>query len=398
MAKIEPHHPKHHSTTPTQRIWVLGFFGAAIILLGTVLVLANGRSRIAFTWAPQPVEGKTNFAATSAPGENDVLAAFVQTTVNVERAFTAAKSITEPTPTPTAPAFTGKARGVVTIVNRYSKTQPLQAGTRLQTKDGQIFRTQQRVDVPAGGQVNTEVVADVSGEKGALITGTTFTLPALWAGLQDKIFAEVAEDFHGDNPNTTVPTTAGLTANELANAQQELLKEAIEKATPELEKIVPTGRTLYPGMVSAAVSKRTGPAIGDGVATYTLKLTVEATGVALAPEGLNTVATQLLENSVSADLQLSDIDTSTFLFAMSNVDAKKQRADVTLTAHGVTVPTPTHALLQHATYAGKSPDAVRTLISKEKAASNISVELSPFWTRTIPSSKDDLQLEITRAE
>ena len=397
MAKIQ-HHPKHHSTTPTQRIWVLSFFGAAIILLGAVLVLANGRSRIAFTWTPQPVEGKTTFAATSAPAENEVLAAFVQTTVNVERTFTADKSVAQPTPPPTTPTFTGTARGTVTIVNRYSKTQPLQAGTRLQTKDGLIFRTQQRVDVPAGGKINTEVVADVSGEKGALKTGTTFILPGLWAGLQDKIFAEVVEDFHGDSVNTGTPTLPGLTANELANAQQELLKEAVEKAAPELEKSIPTGRTLYPGLVNAAVTKRAGPAIGDQVASYTLKLTVQATGVALAAEGLNTLATQILENSVSADLQLTSLDAKNFLFTVSNVDAKKQRADVTLTARGTTVPTPTHALLQHSTYSGKAPDAVRSLLTKEEAVTNVTVELSPFWTRTIPSSKDDLQLEVTRAE
>lgn len=397
MAKTQ-HHPKHHSTTPTQRIWVLGFFGAAIILLGAVLVLANGRSRIAFTWTPQPVEGKTTFAATSAPGENEVLAAFVQSTVHVERVFTADTSVPAPTPTPTTPTFTGKARGNAIITNRYTKAQPLQAGTRLQSKDGKIFRTQVRVDVPVGGSVTTEVIADVAGSAGAKTKGDTFILPGLWAGLQDKITAVAAEDFTGETGVSSTPSIPGLTANELANAQQELLKEAIEKAIPELQKIIPTGRTLYPGMVSAAVNKRTGPAIGDRVASYTLKLDVQATGVALTPEGLTTVATQLLENSVSADLQLSNVDTSTFLFVLSNVDAKKQRADVTLTARGVTVPTPSHTLLQHATYAGKSPEAVRTLLSKEKAASHITVELSPFWTRTIPSSKEDLQLEITRAE
>ncbi|MEK7632087.1 MAG: hypothetical protein AAB445_04480, partial [Patescibacteria group bacterium] len=135
MAKTE-HHPKHPTTTPTQRLWVLGFFGAAIVLLGAVLFLANGRSRIAFTWTPQPVESKATLAAASVPGETDLAATFVQTTVTVEKQFTATPAATEPTPAAATPTFTGKARGKVTITNRYTKAQPLQAGTRLRSSDG----------------------------------------------------------------------------------------------------------------------------------------------------------------------------------------------------------------------------------------------------------------------
>ncbi|MEK7570609.1 MAG: hypothetical protein AAB515_04215 [Patescibacteria group bacterium] len=399
MAKKEHHHPKHHTTTPRQQVWVLGFLGGAVVLLGAVLFLANGRSRIAFTWTPQPIESKTTLTAAAAPSESEIATSFVQTSVDVERTFTAEPTTSTPTPAPTAPVFTGKASGKATITNRYTKAQPLQAGTRLQSADGHIFRTQARVDVPVGGSVTTLVIADVAGEQGAKTKGATFILPGLWAGLQDKITGVAAEDFVGETSAAAPATTlAGLTANELANAQQELIKEAIEKATPALQKLVPGGRVLYPGMVGTAVTKHSGPAIADKVSSYTLQLTVQATGVALAPESLVKAATALLENALSTDLQLVNVATKNFDFAVSNVDTKKQRADVALTARASTVPTPTHPLLQHATYSGKKPYAVRALLAKEKAVTNVMVELSPFWTRTIPSNKDDLQLEITRAE
>lgn len=391
------HHPKHHTTTPAQRVWVLSFFGGAVVLLGAILFLANGRSRIAFTWTPQPVEGKTTLVAANTPAENELAAAFVQTNVNVEKSFTVTPDTAEAPATPVTPTFTGKARGKATITNRWSKSQPLQAGTRLRSTDGLIFRTQARVDVPVGGSVTTLVIADEAGEKGAKEKGTTFILPGLWAGLQDKITAVAAEDFVGET-TTPTETTKGLTANELANAQAELIAEAITTATPALEKLVPDGRVLYPGMVSAAVSKRTGPAIGDAVTTYTLKLTVQATGIALAPQAVTDAAKKILESTLTSDVQLTELNNAAFTYAVANVDVKKQRADVTLTARGATVPTPTHALLQHVTYSGKTPDAVRALLEKETAVSNIRVELSPFWTRTIPSTKDDLQLEVTRAE
>ena len=393
----ETHHTKAHTTTPRQRVWVISFVVAAAVLFAGVLFLATGKSRIAFTWTPQPVEGTTALAVAATPAGDDIPAAFLEKSVEVSKVFTA-ETTAAPTATPTTPTFTGKARGGVTISNRYSKAQPLIAGTRLQSPDGQIFRTQARVDVPVGGSVTAEVVADVAGEQGALPKGTTFILPALWAGLQDKITGVSTEAFHGETATSATPAVPGLTANELANAELALQQEAITQALPDLQKLIPTGRTLFTGMVHATTTKRTGPTIGDKVTTYTLTLTVKATGIALDAAKLAESATTLLTTTLPPDLQLLTVDPATFGYTLKNVDLKKQRAEVALVARGTTVPAPTHQLLQQATYAGKSADAVRSLLSQEKAVSNVVVELTPFWNRRVPSSANDLQLEVTRAQ
>jgi len=399
----EPHHPKAHTTTPRQRLWVIVFVIAAAALFAGVLFLATGRSRIAFTWMPQTVEGSSTLTVAAEPSGDDIPATFVEKNVEVSKVFTAETKAT-PTVTPTTPptpTFTGKARGTVTISNRYSKAQPLIAGTRLKAPDGQIFRTQQRVDVPVGGSVTTEVIADVAGAQGALPKGTKFILPALWAGLQDKINGVSTEDFHGETQATTTaaaPYGAGLTANELANAELTLQQEAITQALPDLQKLIPSGRTLYTGMVDAATVKRTGPAIGDKAATYTLTLTVKTTAIAVDATKLAENATALLTTTLAPNLQLLTVVPTTFTYTLTDADTKKQRADVALIARGTTVPAPAHALLQQVTYAGKTADEVRTLLSQEKAVSNVVVELTPFWNRRVPSSASDLQLEVTRAE
>ncbi|MDP2789505.1 MAG: hypothetical protein Q8O51_00020 [bacterium] len=403
MAKHAEKHEthQHHTTTPRQRVWVIAFVVAAAVLFAGVLFLATGKSRIAFTWTPQPVESTTTLTVAAAPTGDDIPAAFLEKSVEVSKIFTAETKATTPQPvpsTPTVTTFTGKARGKVTIYNRYSKAQPLIAGTRLKSPDGQIFRTQQRVDVPVGGSVTTEVMGDVAGEKGALPKGTTFILPALWAGLQDKITGVSTENFHGESQAATTSTTPGLTANELANAEQVLLQEAIAQALPDLQNLVPTGRTLYPGMVDATTVKRTGPAIGDKATTYTLTLTVKTTAVTVDSTKLTDSATALLTTSLSPDLQLLSVNPSTFGYTLKSTDTKKQRADVTLIARGTTVPAPAHRLLQQATFAGKTADEVRALLAQEKAASNVVVALTPFWNRRVPSSANDLQLEVTRAK
>jgi hypothetical protein len=83
--------------------------------------------------------------------------------------------------------------GKVTIINNYTKNQPLVATTRLLTPDGKLFRIKDTVNVPAGGSVEVGVYADQP-SKDMSIGPTTFTIPGLWAGVQDKIYAESKEE------------------------------------------------------------------------------------------------------------------------------------------------------------------------------------------------------------
>lgn len=84
--------------------------------------------------------------------------------------------------------------GEVTLHNEYNKAQPLVAKTRLLSADNKLFRLQEAVNIPAGGTVKVAVYADQATEEMA-ITPTRFTIPGLWLGLQDKIYATSEEAF-----------------------------------------------------------------------------------------------------------------------------------------------------------------------------------------------------------
>ena len=81
--------------------------------------------------------------------------------------------------------------GKAVVYNNYNKSQPLVATTRLLTADDKLFRIKNTVNVPAGGQVEVEIYADQPGES-MVIGPSKFTIPGLWAGLQDQIYAESA--------------------------------------------------------------------------------------------------------------------------------------------------------------------------------------------------------------
>jgi hypothetical protein len=84
--------------------------------------------------------------------------------------------------------------GKVSIINNYSQDKTLIATTRLMTADGKIFRIKDKVTIPAGGSTEVDIYSDQPSPDMA-IGPTTFTIPGLWAGLQDKIYAKSATAF-----------------------------------------------------------------------------------------------------------------------------------------------------------------------------------------------------------
>jgi hypothetical protein len=84
--------------------------------------------------------------------------------------------------------------GEVIIYNNYTRNQPLVATTRLLSNDDKLFRIKEAVNVPAGLSTSVEVYADVVSPEMA-IEPTRFTIPGLWIGLQDQIYAENEEAF-----------------------------------------------------------------------------------------------------------------------------------------------------------------------------------------------------------
>lgn len=84
--------------------------------------------------------------------------------------------------------------GEVVIYNNYSRSQPLVATTRLLSPDQKLFRIREGVTVPAGSSVRVEAYADIVSPDMA-ISPTRLTIPGLWAGLQDQIYAENKEPF-----------------------------------------------------------------------------------------------------------------------------------------------------------------------------------------------------------
>jgi hypothetical protein len=134
----------------------------------------------------------------------------------------------------------GRLTGQVTLINKTGKDQPLVATTRLLTAEGILYRLRNFVTVPAGGRVSAEAYADQLKPENAISAQTKFTIPGLWAGLQDKIYAVADQPINYQSDSKTI-----VLATDLEQAISQAKQVAADQVKNKLAQEVGTDMAIY---------------------------------------------------------------------------------------------------------------------------------------------------------
>ena len=346
------------------RPFVALFFLAAALIFGGVVYAGSASTVITATTVPQPI--KTTITITVGPKTNGgELYLTGQVVSSTEKASTTAK------PSGAGPEVPAHAHGTITFHNETNKTQPLTTGTRVQSASGIIFRTQQRVDVPAGGTITTDVVADPVGKDGEVDPGH-FVIVALWPGLQSKIYATSDQAFTGG----LVQQAGGLGVEDLTKASNEAEKEIRQRvgssqsgkliilSPTEVGTVPPSDQPSdsYAVTVSMKVLTITYPAAQ-------LESLIRSRIGQLVPDG------QVLQDIQQPELSLHDQPTSDEVVIDVNV-----KATSVIDTHS--------SLLDSKQLTSLTEPAVSAKLSGSSLLKNIVVKISPPW-RTVTSNRAD---------
>ncbi|MGI5827086.1 MAG: hypothetical protein ACOX6C_01410 [Patescibacteria group bacterium] len=125
--------------------------------------------------------------------------------------------------------LSGRVRGTVTLINKLNRNQRLVATTRLLAADGRLYRLDEAVNIPAGGELETTVYADELGRDKLLSSSEKLTIPGLWEGLQNSVYAESGEFFYQADKRTVI------TQKDLDKAAADLEAVLDEKAKNEFK-------------------------------------------------------------------------------------------------------------------------------------------------------------------
>lgn len=361
---------------------VVGFVVLTAVLVVLILYFSFSKTTISVTAKEVPQEVIVQSTVSELSGT--VLLADVSGTATV------------PVGDATTASVTGKATGTVTIENHYSKAQPLAATTRLLSKEGVLFRTDEFVTVPAGGSVTVGVTADQEGASGD-IGPSTFEIVALWEGLKKDIYATSSTPMTGGISSVGVATEEDVVSAK-EGAEEDVLTKAqtlfeADMATRQglpASPFVPEHGTVV-RLSKDDVSAKAGDQVSSMTATQdaTVALAVVDQGTLLAFVKDN-IATQIpagmgLKSTLTVDMLSVTLDT---------LHDDQNDADITITVHVPLIITADNSILKTDTLVNKTAAEVTAYLQGFAQVESVSVDFSPFWVTRTPRLADHITVKV----
>lgn len=370
---------------------LLAYLIAAALLLGVVLYLSFSRTLIVITPKILKVPLKTTITVGSATPEEGETSEQTAELSGIVLAIETEASMTFENLEATSeePARAG---GTVRIVNNWSKVQPLAAGTRLLSESGVLFRTTERVDVPVGGSIDAQVLADQPGKDGE-IRPSRFEIVALWEGLKPLIYAENTEAFSGGT--TSVAT---ITDEHLATAKEET-RRSLERQGRELLENELVGRPEAStfelvAFQTATTDEQASAKVGDEASRLTFSIKGTVTGVALERPKLLEQLTQVAAKEIGADRRLLTLpgDAQTMTVKEGNASANAATLEIASTADAAL--TTSSSVLDRGAVAGKDRQDILSYFAQFDEIASAEVHFSPFWVFRAPTLADHIDIRL----
>lgn len=284
-----------------------------------------------------------------------------------------------------------KAKGKVTIYNNRDKDQPLRPKTQLLSDNGILFRTDQRVVIPAHGAIEVGVTADQPGKQGN-IEPTHFTIVKIWKHWQKDIYAESKEPMTGGTREAKVVT-------------QEVIDQTKDKVAQDLydqvlkewqEGLVENEKILEDSMFKEIVSSKALVKPDTETEEFDMTVKVHLKALTFSEKSLYDRACTKLKDKVPQDKEFISVKEDSFSYKIENLDLEKGMAELTVHLEGSMIAKLSVEVFDKEKLIGKDEYEVKRYFEQFEDVASCEVGFTPFWTKSVPSLKDHIEIVITR--
>lgn len=297
------------------RKMILRFSFLTIILLVAVAYFSLTKLNVITYTDKEVINDNLNFYAYSNDGQ-----------VNLERAVKASINrveldVTETFNSSEEKSLGGEIVGKVKVINEYSKNQPLVATTRLLSSDDKLFRVKNTVNVPAGGSVEVEIYADEPSQELAIAPGK-FTIPGLWAGLQDKIYAESYESFEFKKE-----VKKSISQKDIDDAINALREKLMAKAQEQVgDKNNSSQKNIF-SVDSDGAQIEISNKVGEEVDTFNGSMKAVISIITINPDDVIKIVKQKL-SILDFDQNLSEVEADSLNYSLLSFNSNKSLAEI----------------------------------------------------------------------
>ncbi|MBL7057905.1 hypothetical protein ISS03_01070 [Patescibacteria group bacterium] len=278
--------------------------------------------------------------------------------------------------------------GEVDVINNYTKAQPLVASTRLLTADNQLFRLKTTVNVPAGKSVKVEIYTDNPSQKMA-IQPTTFTIPGLWSGIQDKIYAQNAQPFiYQENAKRFI-----LEAD-ILDAKEKLKAEIIAKAEKEVGAMYSNFDKFIYKLNEQEIKETISGKVLDEAEDFEVTITAKVSVIAFNNSPIEDLARVHMESELNEGQKLIQIFNKNLEHHLDNYDINTGiaslnsffSADVALSKGG--------KIFEKEKILGLTKKQLEEYLSGLPGIKNYTIEFKPGFVERVPNVIDRIEIII----
>lgn len=275
--------------------------------------------------------------------------------------------------------------GQVKLINNSPKDQPLVAKTRLLTADNKLFRIKNAVNVPAGGSVSVEIYADKPSSDLA-IDPTSFTLPGLWSGLQDKIYAQSDEKFV-----FTQKVKKYVNDSDLEHASQDINDALLDSAKQQASSSLSSdGNWLFLTAEPATISINAKN--GDAAEEFTAKATGKIVAVSFSRADAAKLAEAKLNLIIPDDKELAEFKPENIAYSLESYDNISGTATVKAVFTGSMILKSNSDVINPQQLVGLSEDQINSYLKSQPEIRDYTLHFFPSFIKKAPSLVDRIKI------
>ncbi|HLD31097.1 MAG TPA: hypothetical protein VJB41_02775 [Patescibacteria group bacterium] len=286
----------------------------------------------------------------------------------------------------------GEVGGKVTIFNNYGKDQPLVATTRLLSKEGILYRLKKNVTVPVGGRVEAEVYADNPTEEAGKLGPTRFTIPGLWEGLQEKIYAQSFEPMHGANQEIKFATEEDI-KNGFDALNQVLTDQVMDNLKTQMKS---GGEVLGKVIIKGIDEKKSSLKAGETGEKFSVNMALKVVGVAFSKKDFELLVKDQLQKIVPEDKELANIDYAGLTFVVEGYDLRAREANMMVHVEGKISMKTDNIIFDEDRFIGLDKERIMKYLEVYPEIESATVEFSPFWVKKVPHLKNNVKIIIQK--
>jgi len=280
--------------------------------------------------------------------------------------------------------------GRVTIVNNYIKNQPLVATTRLLSAGNKLFRLKNTVNVPAGGQVVAEVYADQAKPEMA-IGPSKFTIPGLWAGIQDKIYAQSNQAMeYSEKIKYTIQQS------DLDNAVKELKNNLLANAGKQLGQAYGEYSQRLYQVDNNSISQEVQGKVGEEKRNFTIKMKAMVTLIAFGDNDIYERAKIKLAATLADDKQIAEFTKQNLAYSLAKVDLSQGLAEVKVIFEAKATLKDSAKVIKKDSLAGMNYEQLKAYLNSLPEVAGYEINFLPAFIKKAPNLVDRIEVEIRK--